>query len=73
MIGATILVLALIAAGMVLGLAAAVMAFAAQLPGIKTAEYLRGLEKGRALARANVMHDIIANDTASAFPQRPAA
>ncbi len=31
------------------------------------AEYTRGLEKGRALAHANAMHDIIANDTASAF------
>ena len=35
--------------------------------------YLAGLTKGRALARANVVHDIIASDTASAFPRRPAA
>jgi len=32
--------------------------------------YLCGLEKGRALRHANVMHDIIANDTASTGADR---
>jgi len=35
--------------------------------------YLAGLEKGEALAGAKIMHDLIASDTAAAFPQRPAA
>jgi hypothetical protein len=35
--------------------------------------YLRGLEKGRALAHANVMHDIIASDTASTGADRRTA
>ena len=63
MIAATLLVLALIGAGMVLGLAVAVMAFAAQLPRIKQEQYTRGLEKGRALAQANAMHDQIETGT----------
>ena len=71
-LGATLLFLAILAAGMILGFGAAVMAFGAQLPAIREAEYTRGLLKGAALRRASVMHDIIANDTAST-DRRPAA
>jgi hypothetical protein len=69
-LGATLLFLAILAAGMILGFGAAVMAFGAQLPAIKEEQYLAGLKKGRALKHANVMHDIIANDTASTGADR---
>jgi hypothetical protein len=71
---ATLLFLAIVAAGMILGFGAAVMAFGAQLPAIKEAEYTRGLLKGAALRRASVLHDIIAADTATTgADRRPAA
>ena len=69
-LGATILFLAIVTAGMVLGLGAAVMAFSARLPALLEAEYTKGYFKGLATARANLIHDIIANDTASTGADR---
>jgi len=55
------------------GLILAALFAASARADAEQAAYTRGLAKGRALKRANVAHDIIANDTASAFPREPAA
>lgn len=72
--GATILVLALIAGGMVLGFAAAVMALAAACKREARAAF----RSGRRAAfrefygdrRKAIIHDLIASDTAAAFADR---
>jgi hypothetical protein len=69
---ATILFLAILTAGIVLGFAVTTMAFGAQLPAIKEREYTRGFFKGLETARANHIHDIIANDTATTRERRRA-
>jgi len=69
---ATILFLAIVTAGMVLGFAAAVMAFGARLPAIKHKEYMRGLMDGRGIARRTAAWDVPASDATAAFPRRSA-
>lgn len=64
--------------GAAIGLFTAALAAAAAREDVANAAYLRGLEKGKALARANGMHDLIASDTAAALaeprePRKPAA
>lgn len=73
MIGATILFLAILGGGMVLGCAVTVMAVGARLPEIREKEYTRGFFKGLATARANHIHDIIAQDTATTGADRRSA